>query len=219
MKQNGKLLSILGQDRLFSVLDSERLTALTKDPRCSVISYPSGKPLYADGSFRQALGMILCGTVDVYRLGGGTRVLLQQLHEGGLFGATTLFSDEERYVTTLVAKTSTEVFFLPAEVCQELITSYPAFALGYIHFLSDRIRFLNRRLAALAAPAVEQKVAQYLLREDRPAVVNRVQLASALGIGRASLYRVLDDLEARGLILKDGKQIIVADSDRLSRLL
>ena len=219
MKHNGKLLPLLRRDPLFAVLSEEELTDLIDDPRCHQAVYRSGEVVYTDGSFRRALGLVLTGKVDVYRLGSGAPVLLQQLQEGALFGAAALFSGEERYVTTLTARTDAAIFFLPSEVCEELITTHPAFALGYIRFLSDRIRFLNRRLAAFAAPAVEQKVAGYLLRTEGQPTMSRVRLASALGIGRASLYRVLDDFEARGLIAKDGKSLRLIDPEGLRRLL
>lgn len=219
MKSNDKLLSLLRQDPLFSTLTEAQLTALRDDPRCYKASYRSGDTVYTDNSFQRALGLVLIGTIDVHRLGSGAPVLLQQLEEGALFGAAALFSCEEPYVTTLTAKTDAEIFFLPSEVCEELVLTYPSFALSYIRFLSDRIRFLNRRLAAFAAPAALQKLVQYLLRSEGQPIPNRVRLASALGIGRASLYRVLDDLEARGLIAKDGKNIRITDPEGLRRLL
>lgn len=219
MTNDRSLRSHLRRHPLFAVLDDETLDALTQDPRCVTAAYQSGDTVYSDRDFRRALGLVLSGSVDVRRIGHTQPVLLQQLKEGSLFGAAALFSKEESYVSVLTAASATTVFFLPAEVCEELLTRHPAFAMRYIAFLSDRIRFLNRRIASLAAGGTEGKLAQYLLQNEGAPVPSRTQLASALGIGRASLYRALDDLSAKGLISFDGKNITVLDSEGLRRLL
>ncbi len=45
------------------------------------------------------------------------------------------------------------------------------------------------------------------------------QLASFLGIGRASLYRMIDSFTENGLIEKDGKEIIIKNPEALKKLL
>lgn len=219
MTNDRNLLAHLKNDALFGSLDDAVLDALIADRRCSVATYHSGETVYSDRDFRRALGLILAGTVEVHRVGQSQPVLLQQLSEGRLFGVAALFSEDESYVSVLTATSETTVFFLPAEVCEELLTRHPAFALRYIRFLSDRIRFLNRRIASLAAGGAEGKLAQYLLQTEGKVSPNRVQLASALGIGRASLYRALDDLSEKGLIALDGKSITVLHPKGLRRLL
>jgi len=208
----------LSADPLFGVLSEEAIIALTADPRCITLCFAGGQGVNADDEFRCALGLVLKGQVDVHRMGSGSRVLLNRLEEGRLFGCATLFSEEEQYVTAITARTKTEIFFIPSMVCEELITAYPAFALAYIRFLSDRIRFLNRRLASLAAPGVEEKLAKFFSECADTITPNMAQLASALGIGRASLYRMVEDFVGRGLLAKNGKTITVIDRDGLIAL-
>ena len=100
-----------------------------------------------------------------------------------------------------------------ARLCEALLRDNPDFSMAYIRFLSDRIRFLNKRLAELSAPAVEQRLAKYLSECDGRVSPNMVALASSLGIGRASLYRMLDDFIRRGLIRKENHDILILDPD------
>ena len=87
-----------------------------------------------------------------------------------------------------------------------LLTGTPAFALNYVAFLSDRIRFLNRRLACLGAGSAARRLAAWLdasipdgaAEYELPLSLSR--LPDALGVSRASLYRALDELEAAGHI-------------------
>ncbi|MBQ2387779.1 MAG: winged helix-turn-helix domain-containing protein, partial [Clostridia bacterium] len=44
-------------------------------------------------------------------------------------------------------------------------------------------------------------------------------LSDRLGIGRASLYRALDDFEADGIIHRDGKNIFIKDINTLKKFI
>ncbi len=207
------------QHPLFRSLDRSITETLLSDPLCRLRRYQNGETVFSDDTFDKALGMIVTGTVSVYRIGGGNPVLLNLLSAGDLFGAAALFSGESRYVTRIVAKGSASIFFLPAERCEEWIRTYPDFAISYVRFLSDRIRFLNRRIASLAAPGVEQKLAAFLLGDRETVDLRMVQIASALGVGRASLYRALDSFCERGWISREGHKIRILDRMSLRSLL
>ena len=71
----------------------------------------------------------------------------------------------------------------------------------------------------LRSPSALQKLASYLLKDEGRIALSRVQLASALGIGRASLYRALDELTDKGYISSDGKNVTVIDREGLMSLI
>ena len=218
MNDSRLVIRHLSADPLFGLLSEQTIAALASDDRCVTLTFSCGQSVNADDAFRRALGLVLKGQVDVHRMGGGSRVLLNRLEEGRLFGCATLFADEEQYLTAITAKTKAEIFFIPSPVCEELIAANPAFALAYIRFLSDRIRFLNRRLASLSAPCVEEKLAKFFSECDDSITPNMAQLASALGIGRASLYRMVEAFVKRGFLQKNGKTITVVDRAGLAAL-
>ena len=74
-------------------------------------------------------------------------------------------------------------------------------------------------LAELSAPAVEQKLAKYLSECEERITPNMAELAATLGIGRASLYRTLDDFIRRGLIRKQDHDILILEPDELRKLI
>ena len=85
-------------------------------------------------------------------------------------------------------------------------------------FLSDRIRFLNRRLATLTAGQTDDKLWRYLqAHRDAGGVVELPEgmagLAEHLGMGRSSLYRSLETLIESGLIRREKKQIGLIGND------
>ena len=218
MNVNDSIAELLRNHPLFRCLNDEERERIVTDPRCSIATYKGGEAVYTESSFSKALGVVLSGRLLVHRVGNGTAVLLNSIEEGQLFGVASLFTDEQHYVSEITAKTSSEVFFIPSEVIRELLTVNSAFSISYIRFLSDRIRFLNQRLTSLSYGCVEQKLAKYLCDSDGNVATNRKQLASALGIGRASLYRVLDEFVERGYIEHDGKAYRVIDHAALRSL-
>ena len=85
---------------------------------------------------------------------------------------------------------------------------------NYVRFLSDRIRFLNRRVSTLTAGDTDGKLWRYLMaHKDEEGVVilsgGMSELADRLDMGRSSLYRCLDALIAAGRICREGKKITI----------
>ena len=86
---------------------------------------------------------------------------------------------------------------------------------AYIRYLSDRILFLNGRIASLAAGTTDQIVTHFLLQNGPQITISMTELAGRLNIGRASLYRVMDRMVDEGIIERSGKTIFVKHPDRL----
>ncbi len=218
MKDIEKCAAGVRKNRLFSSLSEQALKRVCNDDGCYINSYQKDNTIYCKADFRSAVGIILSGSVSVYKTVGKRRTLLNILKEGDIFGVASMFGEVESYVTAIVAKESTEVIFITHEICEELVRSEPDFAVAYISFLSDRIRYLNKKISSYTAPSAAAKLAGYLLQENRRRL-NMTQLASALNIGRASLYRELDELEAAGIIKKDGQDIQIIDKNALTLIL
>ena len=89
--------------------------------------------------------------------------------------------------------------------------------------MSKKVVYLNRKISTLVAGSAEKKLVAYLLEVEFDSVcslnVSMSSLADMLNVGRASLYRAIDDLENRGLIKKNGKMIIISDHEALSSIL
>ena len=213
MSDEKSIAAVLKRSKLFSTLGDGELSSLIRDSRTAEVSYTAGESIYSDTSYKKALGAVINGCLSVYRPGNGSRVLLNRIPAGGVFGAASLF------VTEITAEKDSVIFFVPSEVLGRLITENGEFALSYIGFLTDRIRFLNRRISELSAGGAERKLAKYLLERDSDKPVSMTELASFLGIGRASLYRIIDGFTGNGFIEKNGRTIAVLDRDALCRLI
>ena len=172
------------------------------------VDFDKGEVIYDDQRAKRALALVLDGSVRVSH----GRVVMNELTAGDVFGAAALFGDEDPYPTTVTAHTACRVLFIPQQTVSAWMAAEPRVAENYIRFLSDRIRFLNRRLATLTAGHTDGKLWRYLLaHRDENGMVRLSggigELAKALNMGRSSLYRGLDALTADGKIHRCGKEI------------
>ncbi len=200
------------RDRLFLF---EGLT-LTEKERCWAIdsgeeaAFAKGDIIYDDNCAKRALALVLDGRVQVQQ----GHVVMNELVAGDVFGVAALFGDEDPYPTTVTAHTDCRVLFLPQTTVSVWMAATPRVGENYIRFLSDRIRFLNRRLATLTAGHTDGKLWRYLLaHRGEDGIVHLSgglsELAHTLDMGRSSLYRGLDALTADGRIIRRGKHIQV----------
>lgn len=176
--------------------------------------FAKGEEIYSPAHYSKSLGILLRGKAVVER----DQVLLNQLSAGECFGAAALFVQREQYVTTVRARTDCKVLFLSLEAMQRLLEN-PQVSLNYIRFLSDRIQFLNRRIASFTAPNAEQTLLSFLRQQpqQRCEGVSMVKLSEVLNIGRTSLYRVVQQLERDGVIKREGRVIQLMEEPSISR--
>lgn len=184
------------------------------------VSFAKGEVVYTRRRFRHALGVLLSGRAEVYRTEGGRHVLMNRLGPGDSFGAAALYGGGEEYVTEVRAAAACEILFLSQETVSGWMRRDYRVAENYIRFLSGRIRFLNRRIAGFTGGAADRRLARYLAEQAGENGRTRLPgsmtaLASALNIGRSSLYRSLDALTEAGLIRRAGREIEIVDIGRL----
>lgn len=178
----------------------------------SVVTVPSGEKVYDRTNFRRCLGILMDGVLQVRK----DALLISTLRCGEVFGAAALFGGEE-YPTTLTARSDCRLLLIPQEAVGRLLRTCGEFAEDYTAYLSGRIRFLGARLDALSADRGEGKLARYLLTAQRGGCVtqNATQLCQRIGIGRATLYRAFELLEADGAIRREGKTIHLLNAEKL----
>lgn len=149
---------------------------------------------------------------------------LRYLTKGDTFGAASLYGTPTVHRTQVIAKDYMKTAVLPADFVTLLIENETRIAFNYITFLSDRVSFLNRKIAAFSAGSAEEKLALYLLslpHDDETLILTEsyTYIAKALDIGRASLYRAIETLENEKIIRKSGKHIYIDDRNMLLQMI
>ena len=195
---------------LFRALSETELETVSSQLDAPV-SYQRGECVYSTHTFRRAIGLILNGSVVVRSCENGeSGIVINRLSAGELFGVAALFTScTDDYVTEITANSDTTVWFIPQETMAQLLNDFPTVREQYIRFMSDRIRFLNRKLSVLTVGNAENRLYHHLLTlQDEQGIVRlsctMKELANVLNMGRSSLYRSLDTLLREGLLTKEG---------------
>lgn len=199
-------------------------SSLSENDINSIITRSEAKTYKCGDVIESIDGMIviLSGNAAVKKQVGDKAIIMRMMDAGGIFGVASLFSDEEDRVSILEAAKKTETLFIPKALISELVNRGGGFAEAYIRFLTSRIRFLNLRIKAYTSGSAEAKLAFHLLMLDEDGDgrvelgVSLMKLAEMLDIGRASLYRALDDLCEKNIISRDGHAVMIKDRKLLS---
>lgn len=224
-KSMGNVQQILSGMFLFHGVDTSALEIeFCFLDQCELKEYAAGDIIQSAAHPLDGLAYLHSGTASVLSDASDKCVLLRNLASGDVFGASTIYSDVRGYNTVICADAACTVFIIPAVQVKRIISANSVVAENYIRFLTERICFLNRKISAFTAGSAESKLAVYLLGLPQNAdgtVMLRSSLsdlADMLNMGRASLYRAFDALSMNGILVREGKKIILLDRNALRNI-
>ena len=198
---------------LFQNLSEETVCQCLNTHGNGILEFSDGEQMYT----HDQVGFLLCGRAEVQTTDQSRRVLLRFLTVGDAFGLAGMFADEPD-VSKIYAHGTCRCVFFSKQAISHLLETSDRFRENYIGFLSSRIRFLNRKIAYLTAGSAERRLALYLLSLGTGEVELKESIASLsdlLNLGRASLYRAFDKLCEDGYLLKDGRRLIIINSEAM----
>lgn len=214
-----RIIEKLREVEMFSSVSPEILSSVLSNDEVEVVDYKKGEIIYSSEVYRASIGLILKGSARVLKVENG--VMVSKLTEGDIFGCAVLFSGKEYFVNEITATKDTKVVYVGKGSILKLMQLEGNFSVEYIRYLSDRIYFLNKRIANFTGGSAESRLANYLLgcfADYKTYELDRSmsQLAVSLDIGRASLYRAFESLIESGAIQRNGKNIRLADKGILN---
>ena len=211
-----QIAEILSHSVIFGPCDKE---TIAKAAACKRMRFNAGEKIYSTDSYEKCLGVILSGKVEMFGTSGVNTVRLNTARAGDSFGAAALFGASENYVSVVCAKTAAEVLLISEKEMEGFIRSDPDLAVAYIGFLSDRIRFLNKKITSFTAKSVDAAAAQALAEHESDVFcVNMSRLCKQLDVGRTSLYRSFENLARLGIIEYTDGTVKILDRKALREL-
>jgi CRP/FNR family cyclic AMP-dependent transcriptional regulator len=185
-------------------------------------SYPPKHTILHAGDTPTTLYLILEGSVSILLEDkDGREIVLAYLGPGDFFGEMCLFPDQKS--RTAIVRTRSQ----PTLVAEATYTAFRAFAAQHHEIiyeiagqLAARLRDTSQRLGDLAFLDVAGRLAHILLdlskkpdATDHPrgkvVRISRQELARNAGCSREMAGRVLKKLEEDGLVLSQGRNIVV----------
>lgn len=214
---------VVAESFLFKGIDFDEIDSKNNiSASIRTLHYAPGDLILSSDNPTDALCILKSGKARITSYTADHETVIKFVLPGEVFGAATLFSAVS-HSTKVYAVGEAEVIFINKDTICKLIEGSSTVALNYINFLSDKISFLNRKVSAFTAANAEIKLAMYLYGnvDQNGSVIPKTsmsELADQLGIGRASLYRVIDSLSLAGIISYNGKHFEILDSAALLKL-
>lgn len=206
-------MGFLSSHRIWEAVPRELLEQLLRE-QSTLRLYDKHEQIWSDeANYQRALGLMLSGTAQVKK----ERMLLSAHHPGDYFGLATLYAPVDFYATEIVALTPCRVLFWDKAAIDSILRSYPEVAINFIAYMCERVYYLNARLDTLIAGSAVRRLECHLrataVMDDAGRLVckvpNRSALAQSLSMGRATLYRAMDELERQGLMERQGSKIVL----------
>jgi CRP-like cAMP-binding protein len=194
-----KRREILASTYLFKGAEKSAFDIELSEP----VDFLKGQTIYSENQFSKSIGVVLSGLAKALPVGG--EGVLSYFREGSVFGAAAVFSDNKEYISRIEAVKPCKIQFIEEEKLSEIFKTHPQVAVNYISFLSTRIRFLNEKLSIMMRDGAESRLYAFLLKNGGYDG-KMTGLANTLCMGRTTLYRTLENLEQKQLIVRqDGK--------------
>ena len=212
---------------LFTALDEA--AAISLRASMDSVKIAKGSILFKEGDDGEHLYVIIDGKLKLGTSSGdGRENLLSILGPGEMFGELSLFDPGPR-TSTATAVTDAKLLSLSHEKVIPWLKQNPEVSLQLLTRLSQRLRRTNEAVGDLVFSDVPGRVAKALIdlgdrfgkTSPEGLLVNhdltQEELAQLVGASRETVNKALADFAGRGWLKLDGRSVLIADVDRLSK--
>lgn len=184
--------------------------------------------LFHEGDEMRHVPYLVSGKVRTFMVNNDGKEFVTGLHGEGDFVGYMGLLESGRASETAEAMEPCTVALIPREDLLALLYKDRDVSIQFIKMLARNVKEKEQHLLQLAYASVRQRVAQALLRihdryspkqgDDLGVRISRDDLAAIVGTATESLIRCLSDLKDEGLITTQGREIHIADHNRLLKL-
>lgn len=167
------------------------------------VRYPKGKIIYLQGQNPEYLYCLKSGTVRTYIASEqGEERNLTTYRSRSIFGEASFFDGMPR-VSCAIAQTDCEIICLNHSTVDGLFQRDPALASAMITYLARTVRILSGHVDTISFQSAHERLRNLLV--NHPSASGEIhitheELASALGLSRVTISRLLSDLAKKGLL-------------------
>lgn len=220
-------VAILRQTELFCDLDEDVLQILGR--HALEKRFERDQIVFIGGEESSGLFVIAEGSVRAFRTGHDGREQVIHVERAITTIAEIPVFDDGKYPSTAAAEEAAILLFLDKNEVWKLCLEYPQIALAAAKLLAKRLRGCAKLVESLSLREVGQRLAQMLSEEARQRgretsdggvrfkqKLTHNQLAARVGTVREVITRALFRLQQQKLIIVNGKEIIIPNTDLLS---
>lgn len=214
-------IEALRRTAFFGELDDSALNALAG--RAIERQFRKDEVLVVAGEEARGLYVIVTGGVRAFRESPDGREQVIHVERAGATVAEVPVFDDGPFPSTVAAEEDTTVLFIAKRDVRLLCMTHPEIALAALKVLAGRLRQCAELVEGLSLREVGQRLARFLLAEVRrkgtskeqrlsvSLTLTNQQIASRIGTVREVVSRAFARLQHDGLIVVDGRLLIIPD--------
>lgn len=219
------ILSALAPATLLRALEPAQLKQLLAAAKRRDLS--PGEPIITQGDENGDFAVVLLsGGLKVSMVSaGGREIILSYCGPGELVGEIALLDSGPR-TATVSAVGPSSVLLLPQTAFLAALAANPASVVGVMRELAGRIRQLNLVIESDRTFSMAPRLARALVRLIDPAEPagrlrynpSQSDLGAFAGLARENVSRLLSEWESRGIVGREGRNLVVHDAEYLRLL-
>ena len=174
--------------------------------------------LYREGDSPKSLYIINSGLVGLFHTSeSGKETFLRVFSTGSIFGHRSYFA-KENYHASAIALTKTEITIISSEQCDEICHSQPALLKQMVSLMAKDLGEAELRLSGALDKSANRRIAEsliYLKLKYPQQIWTRKEIADFSGSTFETVTRVMTILSQRDLIIKEGRDFNIPETDKL----
>ncbi len=213
MEEAARKLNLLYVVDIFRDLTQEEMKEITK--MVKMVTIKKGHVLYRPEEEVEVLFLLKKGKIQAYTITAeGKRLIIETIGPGTFFGEMPLTA-QSMHQTFAEATEDSLVCVLSRNDLEKLLQSKPSVAVRLVEILSRRLEEARTRLEESTLRNATARICQSLLRlaqgtSELPGLTHQ-ELADSVGLSRETVTKVLNRLQAQGLVELGKKKIIILD--------
>ena len=190
--------------------------------------YARKQVIYAEGRKPRNLYYIASGKVKTTRGHEDGKDYMTAISGPGDFIGYTSLIEDRNYLETATVLEDAEIIQVPGEYFLKLLYNDLSISTKFIHLIAKNVKEKEERLLGLAYSSLRKRVAAALVdiagkfsAGNKIAIleISREEIAQYVGTATESLIRTLSDFKEEGLVRIEKGKVMIADQDRLARLI
>lgn len=140
-----------------------------------------------------------------------------------LLGITMIYTEDRIATGNFISKTTCFCYKIPYKLMKEYICSTPEVADELLHILAKKIQITADKFQVRHEKQAANQLCKWLLEnsqsQQNQQIVSEMSSNAAigrlLGIHKVTVAKILKELKTQGVLIRDGKSIIILDYEQL----
>jgi len=190
------------------------------------VTYKKGETICKQGTFASNIILLEEGLIKTYIEGSPRNLVLNITPPGRIIGLTSIFEGNNKFLYSVSTYIESRVKLIDINVFKQIIRQNAPFASRIIDILNENTSQTYLRFYGLISKQLHGRLADILLclsqrifkTDSFDLPLSRNDLAELTGMSTESVIRIMKDFKDEGYIVVSGKNITLANPDKLQQI-